>query len=206
MYKKIGKRVLDILLSIIALLIISPLFCMVAVFVYFKLGSPVLFRQKRPGKDEKIFEILKFRTMTDAKDIRGNLLPDEKRLTEFGKLLRSTSLDEIPEFINVLKGDMSIVGPRPLLVEYLPLYNKEEKKRHLVRPGLTGLAQVNGRNKLTWKEKFTYDVRYVEKISFGMDVKIILRTIMKVYKKEGITSDTSTTMEVFEGNKYGDNS
>lgn len=201
MYKKLGKRTMDLLLSTAALLFLLLLLSITALLVYCKLGSPVLFKQKRPGKDEKIFEIYKFRTMLDVKDTSGKLLPDEKRLTSFGKFLRSTSIDELPELINIIKGDMSIVGPRPLLVEYLPLYDEEQRKRHLVRPGLTGLAQVNGRNKLTWKEKFAYDVEYVEKLSFWLDMKIILRTIENVWKREGITSDMSATAEAFKGNK-----
>lgn len=191
---------MDLLLSTAALLFLLPLLSIIALLVYCKLGSPVLFKQKRPGKDEKIFEIYKFRTMLDVKDTSGKLLPDEKRLTSFGKFLRSTSIDELPELINIIKGDMSIVGPRPLLVEYLPLYNEEQRKRHLVRPGLTGLAQVNGRNKLTWKEKFAYDVEYVEKISFVMDIQIILETIAKTWKRDGIHAENSVTMEVFRGN------
>lgn len=200
-YKYGGKRLFDLLLSFLAFVCLLPLLIAVGGLVYCKLGSPVLFKQKRPGKDEKIFEILKFRTMVQKQDSKGTLLPDDKRMTHVGKILRSTSIDELPELINIIKGDMSIVGPRPLLVEYLPLYNETQRKRHLVRPGLTGLAQVNGRNKLTWEEKFRYDVEYVEKLSFWLDVRIILQTIKKVWKKEGITSDTGVIVEAFKGSK-----
>lgn len=200
-YGKYVKRPLDFLLSLIGIVVLSPVLLITAIFVRMKLGSPVLFRQKRPGKDEKIFTLYKFRTMTDEKDEAGNLLPDEARLTSFGKMLRSTSLDELPELFNILKGDMSIVGPRPLLVEYLPLYNKEQKKRHNVRPGLTGWAQVNGRNKVSWEERFALDVEYVENISFLLDLKIIFLTVLYVVKKEGISSDTCSTMEDFTGSE-----
>ena len=199
MYKKFVKRLLDIVLSGTALIILSPVLLIVAILVRIKLGSPVIFHQKRPGKDGKIFTMCKFRTMTDEKDGNGNLLPDEVRLTKFGKLLRSTSLDELPELWNIFKGDMSIVGPRPLLVQYLPLYNEEQKHRHDVRPGLTGLAQVNGRNAITWEKKFEYDVEYVRNVSFMMDVKILIGTVMAVLKRDGISSETSATMEVFTG-------
>ena len=199
MYKKFVKRLLDIVLSGTALIILSPVLLIVAILVRIKLGSPVIFHQKRPGKDGKIFTMCKFRTMTDEKDGNGNLLPDEVRLTKFGKLLRSTSLDELPELWNIFKGDMSIVGPRPLLVQYLPLYNEEQKHRHDVRPGLTGLAQVNGRNAITWEKKFEYDVEYVRNVSFMMDIKILIGTVMAVLKRDGISSETSATMEVFTG-------
>ena len=199
MYKKFVKRLLDIVLSGTALIILSPVLLIVAILVRIKLGSPVIFHQKRPGKDGKIFTMCKFRTMTDEKDGNGNLLPDEVRLTKFGKLLRSTSLDELPELWNIFKGDMSIVGPRPLLVQYLPLYNEEQKHRHDVRPGLTGLAQVNGRNAITWEKKFEYDVEYVRNVNFMMDVKILIGTVMAVLKRDGISSETSATMEVFTG-------
>lgn len=199
MYKNYGKRILDIVLSGIALILLSPLLLTVAILVRIKLGSPVIFYQKRPGKNEKIFTLRKFRTMTDEKDENGELLPDEVRLTKFGKMLRATSLDELPELWNILIGDMSIVGPRPLLVRYLPLYNEDQKHRHDVRPGLTGLAQVNGRNALTWEKKFEYDVEYVQNVSFLLDVKIVLGTVMAVLKKDGISSETSATMEEFTG-------
>ena len=186
MYAKYIKRILDFILSLIALIVLSPVLLVVAILVRIKLGSPIIFKQQRPGKDEKIFTLYKFRTMTDKKDENGNLLPDSDRLTKFGKLLRSTSLDELPELINIIKGDMAIVGPRPLLVKYLPYYTKEEKHRHDVRPGLTGLAQVNGRNSISWEEKFKYDVQYVRKITFLGDLKIILKTVKKTVKREDI--------------------
>ena len=199
MYKNCIKRLLDIILSGFALVILSPVLLIVAILVRTKLGSPVIFHQKRPGKDEKIFTLCKFRTMTDAKDENGNLLPDEVRLTKFGKMLRSTSLDELPELWNIFKGDMSIVGPRPLLVRYLPLYNEEQKHRHDVRPGLTGWAQVNGRNAISWEEKFRLDVWYVQHLSFCLDVKTVFLTVKKVFCREGISSDTAVTMEEFKG-------
>ncbi len=201
MYRNGIKRILDFILSLIAIIVLSPVMLVVAVLVRVKLGSPVLFKQQRPGKDEKIFRMYKFRTMTDEKDADGRLLPDEKRLTRFGKMLRSTSLDELPELFNILKGDMSIVGPRPLLVAYLPLYNERQKHRHDVRPGFTGLAQVNGRNSISWEEKFEWDVRYVEHVTFLEDCRIILKTVKVVLAREGISSDTSATMEAFTGNR-----
>lgn len=199
MYRHFIKRLLDICLSGMALILLSPVLLVVAVLVRTKLGSPVLFKQERPGKNEKIFTLYKFRTMTDEKDEKGQLLPDEVRLTSFGKMLRSTSLDELPELINIFKGEMSIIGPRPLLVKYLPLYNEEQKHRHDVRPGLTGLAQVNGRNAITWEKKFEYDVEYVRKLSFMLDCKIFFETIKAVLKREGISSATDATMEAFKG-------
>lgn len=198
-YRKYGKRIIDVLASGIGLIILSPVFLILFLLVRTKLGSPVIFKQKRPGKDERIFDMYKFRTMTDEKDSAGNLLPDAERLTSFGKKLRSTSLDELPELWNIFKGDMSIIGPRPLLVKYLPLYNKSQKKRHSVRPGLTGLAQINGRNAISWEDKFKYDVEYVDDLTFFMDVKIFIKTIKKVFVKEGITSSSSQTMEEFKG-------
>ena len=201
MYKNFIKRILDIILSFLALVILSPLLILTAFLIRIKLGAPVFFTQLRPGKNEKIFGILKFRTMTDAKDENGNLLPDEIRLTRFGQFLRSTSIDELPELLNILNGDMSIVGPRPLLVQYLERYNEEQKHRHDVKPGLTGLAQVNGRNGITWEEKFHYDLEYVKNITFYGDCKIIFQTVMKVFGREGISSATSVTMEEFKGNK-----
>ena len=201
MYKNFIKRILDIILSFLALVILSPLLILTAFLIRIKLGAPVFFKQLRPGKNEKIFGILKFRTMTDAKDENGNLLPDEIRLTRFGQFLRSTSIDELPELLNILNGDMSIVGPRPLLVQYLERYNEEQKHRHDVKPGLTGLAQVNGRNGITWEEKFHYDLEYVKNITFYGDCKIIFQTVMKVFSREGISSATSVTMEEFMGNK-----
>lgn len=201
MYKNFIKRILDIILSFLALVILSPLLILTAFLIRIKLGEPVFFKQLRPGKNEKIFGILKFRTMTDAKDENGNLLPDEIRLTRFGQFLRSTSIDELPELLNILNGDMSIVGSRPLLVQYLERYNEEQKHRHDVKPGLTGLAQVNGRNGITWEEKFHYDLEYVKNITFYGDCKIIFQTVMKVFGREGISSTTSVTMEEFKGNK-----
>lgn len=200
-YEKYIKRILDFLLALIAIAILSPIILVTALLVRVKLGSPVVFCQKRPGKDEKIFSMYKFRSMTDDKDENGNLLPDEVRLTGFGKKLRATSLDELPELFNILKGDMSIVGPRPLLVSYLERYNEEQKHRHDVRPGLTGLAQVNGRNAISWEDKFAYDVEYVRKVSFWKDLKIIFLTVKSVVKRDGISSATSATMEEFMGNE-----
>ncbi|WP_455969132.1 sugar transferase [Butyricimonas virosa] len=199
MYRNYIKRFLDIVLSAGAIVVLSPVMAVTAILVWIKLGSPVIFKQKRPGKDERIFEMYKFRSMTDARDKNGELLPDEVRLTSFGKKLRASSLDELPELFNILKGDMSVVGPRPLLVQYLPLYNAQQKRRHEVRPGVTGYAQVHGRNAITWEEKFEKDVYYVDHISFWGDWKIILQTIRAVVKKEGIRSETSATMELFEG-------
>ena len=198
-YCRYIKRLLDILLSGCALVILSPVLLVVAILVRIKLGSPVIFCQERPGKDEKIFRMYKFRSMTDERDEDGNLLPDEVRLTKFGRLLRSTSLDELPELWNIFKGDMSVVGPRPLLVKYLPLYNEEQHHRHDVRPGLTGLAQVSGRNAITWEEKFAHDIQYVENVSLFLDLQIVILTVKKVLKHEGITSDSSATMEEFKG-------
>lgn len=199
MYKHFFKRLIDFILSLLALIILSPILLILAILVRIKLGSPIIFKQKRPGLNEKIFTLYKFRTMTDAKDEHGNLLPDEIRLTKFGKLLRSTSLDELPELFNILKGDMAIVGPRPLLVRYLPLYNDHQKHRHDVRPGVTGWAQCNGRNAITWEEKFDLDVYYTKHISLFLDLKIILKTVKVVLFREGISSKTSVTMEEFRG-------
>lgn len=199
MYKKCFKRCMDFILSLLAIIVLSPIYIIVSILVKVKLGSPILFRQKRPGKDEKIFEMYKFRTMTDERNENGELLPDEVRLTKFGRFLRSTSLDELPELFNILKGDMSIIGPRPLLVEYLPRYNEEQRRRHEVRPGLSGLAQVNGRNAISWEEKFQYDVEYVDHVTFLGDWKIIFKTIWNVLKRNGISSETSATMEKFMG-------
>lgn len=201
MYRKYIKRVLDFTLSLIALIILSPIYLILAILVRIKLGSPIIFKQERPGLNEKIFTLYKFRTMTDEKDENGKLLPDEVRLTKFGKFLRSTSLDELPELINIIKGDMSIVGPRPLLVEYLPLYNEKQKCRHNVRPGLTGYAQISGRNSISWEEKFNDDLMYIENITFIEDLKIVLKTALKVIKREGISQEGNATMEKFTGNK-----
>lgn len=200
MYRKYFKRLFDIICSFLALIVLSPVLLIIAILVRVKLGSPVIFKQKRPGLHEKIFTLYKFRTMTNQKDEQGNLLPDEVRLTKFGKMLRSTSLDELPELWNILKGDMSVVGPRPLLVGYLPLYNDNQKRRHDVRPGLTGLAQVNGRNELDWKQKFKLDTEYTKHITFISDIKIILQTVGHVFAGNGISSTTSATMEEFTGN------
>lgn len=187
MYKKYIKRVVDIICALAAIIVFCWLYVIVAALVKVKLGSPVLFKQERPGRDEKIFKLYKFRSMTDARDENGKLLPDSERLTRFGKFLRSTSLDELPEAFNILKGDMSVVGPRPLRVRYLPYYNEEEKHRHDVRPGLTGLAQINGRNCATWEERFSWDLKYIENITFLSDVKIILLTVIKAVKRDNIS-------------------
>ena len=200
LYCKLIKRFMDFLIAALSIIIFSPLLIILAILVRVKLGGPVIFKQERPGLNGKVFKLYKFRTMTDAKDENGNLLDDEYRLTSFGKKLRSTSLDELPELYNILKGDMSIVGPRPLLVKYLPLYNDVQKRRHDVRPGLTGLAQVSGRNAITWTEKFNKDIEYVDKVSFGLDVSIFFKTIYCVLKREGINSDSAATMEDFTGN------
>lgn len=186
MYENYIKRIFDIVCSLLAIVVFSWLYLIVAVLVRVKLGSPVIFKQPRPGRNEKIFNMYKFRSMTDERDEQGNLLPDDKRLTKFGKLLRRTSLDELPEAFNILKGDMSVVGPRPLLVEYLPYYTEEERHRHDVRPGLTGLAQINGRNAISWEEKFRYDLEYCNTITFVGDCKILLQSVLKVVGQDGI--------------------
>jgi len=200
-YETYIKRLLDVLLSGFALIVLSPVLLVTAILVRVKLGSPVIFHQDRPGRDGKIFRLYKFRSMTDERDEAGNLLPYEVRLTKFGKLLRATSLDELPELWNILKGDMSIVGPRPLLVKYLPLYNDEQRRRHDVRPGLTGWAQVNGRNAVSWEDKFRMDCWYVDHIGFLLDAKIVVMTALKVFRREGISSATAATMEEFKGSK-----
>ena len=200
-YERYIKRLMDILLSAAGLVVLSPVLAVTAILVRQKLGSPVIFRQPRPGRDGKIFHLYKFRTMTDGRDENGNLLSDEVRLTPFGKKLRATSLDELPELLNILRGDMSIVGPRPLLVKYLPLYNEEQQHRHDVRPGLTGWAQVHGRNTVTWEEKFRLDLWYVRNLSFLLDARIILLTVKSVLHREGISSETAATMEEFTGTK-----
>ncbi|WP_215189708.1 sugar transferase [Exiguobacterium sp. s6] len=201
MYARFVKRPQDMILATVSLLVLSPVLVMIAGLIKWKLGGPVLFKQKRPGKDGVIFEMVKFRTMTDERDEHGELLPDEARLTPFGQTLRSLSLDELPSLFNIVKGEIAIVGPRPLLVEYLPRYNDEQRRRHDVRPGLTGLAQVNGRNLLSWPDRFVLDVKYVDNITFFNDWKIILQTVGKVVKKDGISSDTAATMEAFMGNE-----
>lgn len=199
-YERFIKRPQDFICALLGLILLSPVMLITAILVRVKLGSPVIFKQERPGRNGKIFKLYKFRTMTDAKDENGELLPDDVRLTVFGKKLRSTSLDELPELINMLKGDMSIVGPRPLLVRYLPRYNERQARRHEVRPGFTGLAQVHGRNAISWEEKFEWDVKYVDHISFIQDWKIVFETIKTVLKREGISSEGNVTMEEFMGN------
>ena len=201
-YKGYIKRPLDIILAVTALIILSPILIIVAILVRTKLGSPIIFKQARPGLKEKIFTMYKFRTMTDERDENGELLPDSVRLTKFGRLLRSTSLDELPELFNIVKGDMSLIGPRPLLVQYLPLYNSHQKRRHEVRPGLSGLAQVSGRNTISWEEKFDLDIKYVDDVSVILDWKIIILTIKKVFLKEGITFNTNKNDNKFRGNKW----
>ena len=201
MYAKFFKRMMDFTLSLFAVIVLSPVLLILTVLGAIKMKGNPFFTQLRPGKNEKIFKLIKFRTMTCEKDAEGNLLPDDVRLTRYGKILRSTSLDELPELFNILVGHMSIVGPRPLLVEYLPLYNDFQKRRHSVRPGLTGWAQVSGRNALTWERKFEYDVEYTERITFLGDIKIILLTVKAVFKREGISGEGSQTMEPFRGSE-----
>ena len=199
-YEKYIKRLFDIICSLLAIIVFFWLYAIIAVLVRVKLGSPVLFKQPRPGKDEKIFKLIKFRTMDNRRDKNGNLLPDEVRLNKYGRLLRKTSLDEIPEVFNIIKGDMSLIGPRPLLVQYLPLYSEKQRHRHDVRPGLSGYAQVNGRNSITWTHKFELDCEYVDKITFLGDLKILFQTVEKAFiKQEGISSATSDTMEDYDG-------
>lgn len=198
MYRKCLKRLLDIVISSVGLIALSPLLVVLAILIRVKLGKPIIFAQDRPGKGEKIFKLYKFRSMTDERDSEGNLLPDEKRLTRFGKALRATSLDELPELFNILRGDMSLIGPRPLLVRYLPYYTTEERKRHSVRPGLTGLAQVNGRNALSWEKRFQYDEEYVDHLTFWMDMKILWMTVGKVVKHSGALSGSEQVVEDFD--------
>ena len=198
-YEKFIKRPQDFICALLALIVLSPVFLVVAILVRIKLGSPVIFKQERPGLNGKIFRLYKFRSMTDQRDEQGCLLPDEVRLTHFGKVLRATSLDELPELINIIRGDMSVVGPRPLRVDYLPLYNEFQARRHEVRPGFTGYAQVHGRNSITWEDKFEKDVYYVDHVSFMLDWKIIFQTVGVVLKHDGISSDSSVTMEPFRG-------
>ncbi len=202
-YERFIKRPQDFLCAFLALIVLSPVLLIVAILVRIKLGSPVLFTQERPGRNEKLFKLYKFRTMTDERGPDGELLPDEQRLPQFGQMLRSTSLDELPELFNIMKGDMAVVGPRPLLVRYLPRYNGRQARRHEVRPGFTGLAQINGRNGISWEDKFEWDIRYVDHISFILDWRIIIKTIKTVIGREGINSDSSATMEEFFG--MGDN-
>lgn len=198
-YEKYIKRLQDFCCALLAIVVLSPIMAIVAIMVRLKLGSPIIFKQERPGLNGQIFTLYKFRTMTDKKDAQGNLLADEERLTRFGKILRSTSLDELPELFNILNGDMAVVGPRPLLVRYLPLYNEHQARRHEVKPGVTGYAQVNGRNSISWEEKFDLDVEYVDHVTFWGDWKIIMRTVKTVLKREGISSESSATMEEFKG-------
>ena len=198
-YDRYIKRIIDLILSLIAIIILSPVIIVTSILVAIKLGRPVIFKQQRPGLDEKIFTMYKFRSMTDERDENGELLPDEVRLTRFGKKLRATSLDELPELFNILKGDMAIVGPRPLLVSYLPLYNDFQKQRHFVKPGITGSAQINGRNAISWEEKFEFDVEYIKNINLFLDIKIVLLTVKTVLLKEGINSESNVTMEDFKG-------
>ncbi len=199
MYKLILKRLFDFILAFFAFIILLPVFIFITIFLWFANNGSPFFFQLRPGLDERIFKIIKFKTMNDKRDDKGKLLPDEARLTAIGSFVRKTSLDEIPQLLNVIKGDMSLIGPRPLLVEYLPLYNTHQKQRHLVRPGITGWAQVNGRNAITWETKFDYDVYYVTNLSFLLDVKIIFTTVLKVIKSDDISSDSSVTIEKFKG-------
>jgi undecaprenyl phosphate N,N'-diacetylbacillosamine 1-phosphate transferase len=200
MYSVFFKRLLDLILSLLGLIILSPIFLIVWLMLIIANEGKPFFFQARPGKNERIFKIIKFKTMNEKKDAQGELLPDEKRLTGVGKFVRKTSLDEIPQLMNVFKGDMSLIGPRPLLIQYLPLYNTDQKRRHEVRPGITGWAQVNGRNAISWQKKFEYDVWYVNHVTFLLDLKILLLTVKKVFKSEGISSTTSITMEKFTGN------
>jgi len=200
-YRLYFKRIIDFVIALVGLIVLSPLFLILWIWLSIaNKGAGAFFLQERPGKDEKIFKVIKFKTMNDRRDENGNLLPDSERLTTIGRWIRSLSLDEIPQLINVLKGDMSLVGPRPLLVQYLPLYDEVQRRRHEVRPGMTGWAQVNGRNAISWQEKFAYDVWYVDNLSLSLDIKILLKTIEKVFKREGINSGTYVTMEPFSGN------
>ncbi|PKR80294.1 lipid carrier--UDP-N-acetylgalactosaminyltransferase [Brumimicrobium salinarum] len=201
MYKSILKPLFDFFAAFIGFLILSPIFLIITLLLIFANNGKPFFFQKRPGKNERIFKVIKFKTMNDKKDKQGNLLPDYLRLTKTGSFIRKTSLDEIPQLLNVIKGDMSLIGPRPLLVEYLPLYNEEQKRRHEIKPGITGWAQINGRNAISWQKKFEYDVYYINHLSFWLDLKIILLTLKKVFVREGISQDGQATMEVFKGNK-----
>jgi len=200
-YRLYFKRIIDFVFAVIGLIVLSPLFLVLWIWLSIaNKGAGAFFVQERPGKDEKIFKVIKFKTMNDRRDENGNLLSDNERLTKIGRVVRSLSLDEIPQLINVLKGDMALIGPRPLLVQYLPLYDEVQRRRHEVRPGMTGWAQVNGRNAISWQEKFAYDVWYVDNLSLSLDIKILLKTIEKVFKREGINSQKSVTMEPFNGN------
>jgi undecaprenyl phosphate N,N'-diacetylbacillosamine 1-phosphate transferase len=199
MYRRFFKRLIDILVSAVLILLFSPVLIMTAILLYIQNKGAVFFIQARPGKNEAVFNIIKFKTMTDAKDANGVLLPDNQRITALGRIIRKLSIDELPQLFNVLKGDMSLIGPRPLLIRYLPLYNEDQKKRHLVRPGITGLAQVSGRNAISWKEKFAYDVYYVTNLSFWLDVKIAFLTVVKVLKREGVNQSDQRPMQPFTG-------
>lgn len=199
MYRRFFKRLIDILVSAVLILLFSPVLIVTAILLYIQNKGAVFFIQARPGKNEAVFNIIKFKTMTDAKDANGVLLPDNQRITALGRIIRKLSIDELPQLFNVLKGDMSLIGPRPLLIRYLPLYNEEQKKRHLVRPGITGLAQVSGRNAISWKEKFAYDVYYVTNLSFWLDVKIAFLTVVKVLKREGVNQSDQRPMQPFTG-------
>lgn len=200
MYKNFFKRLIDFLAALFGLLLLSPVFIIVLIALTFANNGKPFFLQARPGKNEKIFKIIKFKSMNDKKDAEGKLLPDAQRLTSIGSFVRKTSLDEIPQLINVLKGDMSLIGPRPLLIQYLPLYNDFQKRRHEVRPGITGLAQVNGRNAISWQQKFEYDIQYIDNLSFMLDMKILFLTVKKVFVREGISQEGQATMEIFKGN------
>ncbi|MBP9017893.1 MAG: sugar transferase [Paludibacteraceae bacterium] len=201
LYKRFFKRFFDFIIALVGLIILSPLFLILWIWLLIaNKGAGAFFLQERPGKDEKIFKVIKFKTMNDKRDEKGNLLPDSERLTTIGRWIRSLSLDEIPQLINVIKGDMSLIGPRPLLIQYLPLYDETQRRRHEVRPGMTGWAQVNGRNAISWQQKFDYDVWYVDHVSLSLDIKILMRTIRKVFQREGISSGTYVTMEPFQGN------
>lgn len=200
MYTRIFKRIIDFTLSLAAFIVFSPIFIIITIMLFITNNGKPFFYQSRPGKDEKLFKIIKFKSMNDKKDKNGELLPDEKRITKVGLFVRKTSLDEIPQLLNVIKGDMSLIGPRPLLISYLPLYNEQQRKRHLIKPGITGWAQVNGRNAISWQQKFEYDVWYVDNCSFLLDMKILWLTALKVIKRDGISSSTSATMEFFTGN------
>lgn len=200
MYRRYIKRILDFIIALLALILVSPILIVVTIWLHFaNKGAGAFFTQERPGKDAKIFKVVKFKTMTDERDENGNLLPDEKRLTRVGRFVRSTSIDELPQFVNVLKGDMSLLGPRPLLVKYLPLYSPEQMRRHKVRPGISGWAQCHGRNAMTWKQKFEYDVWYVDHLTFKVDLQIVMMTIKSVLMREGISQEGSATMEEFDG-------
>lgn len=202
MYRRCFKRIIDIIISFFLIILLLPIMIIITILIRIKLGRPIIFKQERPGKDERIFTIYKFRTMTNEHSKNGELLSDNIRFTNFGRFLRNTSLDELPELWNIFTGDMSLVGPRPLLIQYLPIYTEQQKRRHLVRPGLTGWAQVNGRNAISWEEKFKYDIEYIDILSFWIDIKIFWMSIFKVLKHEGITQYGEATMQIFKGNHH----